>query len=346
MQNVIYGLEIPKSSKRYGHLFEIAFTRQNLYDSYLDARKKKRNKVETFLFETNLGASLELLYNEIHSGDYTPQDYKEFVVYEPKERLIKAPHFRDLVVQHAIYRVIYNIFNRTFINTSFACRKLGGTHKASEYAQREMRKYSGDLYYTKLDVKKFFYSINRSVLKRLFEKKIKDNKFIDMMMVFVNVDNSETGIPIGNLLSQIYSLIYMNELDKFVKRTLKKKSYVRYVDDFVIIGVSLEEAKQVKIDCERFLKTQLKMELSYWTISKIRKGINFVGYRTWRFSKYVRKHSLYKFVNGVKRQRVEVIVSLIGHANKTRTLPYYKKILITFNMLNSIPKGSKLCLNM
>ncbi|MGB3988519.1 MAG: reverse transcriptase/maturase family protein [Minisyncoccales bacterium] len=345
MCKVVHGIEIPKSSKRYGHLFELAFTKQNIYDAYLDARKNKRNKVGTFLFETSLGLNIELLYNELHSGTYASRGYREFIVYEPKQRVIQAPHFRDLVVQHAIYRVIYNIFNKSFVNTSFACRKSGGTHKASIYTQTEMRKYDGNLYYAKLDVRKFFYSIHRDVLRKLFEKKIKDARLVDVMMLFADTKSSEIGIPIGNLLSQLYSLIYMNEMDNFVKRTLKVKSYVRYVDDFVLIGLTLEEAKNAKQQCEEYLRSHLKMELSHWTISKIRKGINFVGYRTWKFAKFVRKHSMYNFLRAVKKRKFESIVSLIGHASATKTLVYYKQILIDFGLLGLLPKGSRKCLS-
>ena len=217
-------------SKRIGYLFEKAFTKENLYAAFIDARKGKRVKRATLKFEVNLGAEIESLYSELHNGTYKPRAYSQFYVYEPKKRLINAPFFRDLVVQHAIYRVIYPIFDKTFIDTSYACRKGGGTHKASRYTQKEMRKYSGDLYFVKLDIKKFFYSIDRDILRVMFEKKIKDTRFVDLMCEFTEM-NTDKGIPIGNLLSQLYALIYLNPLDHFVKRELKVKSYVRYVDD-------------------------------------------------------------------------------------------------------------------
>ena len=110
-------------------------------------------------FEKNLGAELSALHQELHSGEYEVQEYSLFYVYEPKKRIIRAPKFRDLVVQHAMYREIYDIFNPTFIDQSFACRKNGGTHKASRYTQQQMRKHSGESYYLKMDVRKFFYSI-------------------------------------------------------------------------------------------------------------------------------------------------------------------------------------------
>ncbi len=332
-------------SKRIGYLFELTFTKENLYEAFLIARKGKRKKRATLNFEKHLGSEIDALYDELHNGTYKPKPYKQFVVHEPKKRIINAPAFRDLVVQHAIYKTIYPIFDATFIDTSYGCRKGGGTHKASEYTQKEMKKYSGELYYAKLDIRKFFYSIDRDILRKLFEKKIKDKKFVDLMCEFAKMD-SERGVPIGNLLSQIYALIYLNPLDHFIKRELKVKSYVRYVDDFVLIGLTIDEAKRYKELCEEFVQRELALELSHYQIQKIKKGINFVGYRTWKSVKFVRKHSMYKFKKSAKKSKIESVVSLVGHAKNTATLPYYKRLLIEFQIFNLLPKRSQACLNM
>ncbi|QDF29000.1 reverse transcriptase/maturase family protein [Halarcobacter anaerophilus] len=334
-----------KTSKRIGYLFDKTFTVDNLYEAFLVARKGKRNKRTTLKFEMNLGAELQSLHDELHSGTYRPRAYSQFKVYEPKERIINAPAFRDLVVQHCIYKAIYEIFDNSFIDTSYACRKGGGTHKASEYTQKQMRKYSGELYYAKLDIKKFFYSIDRDILKKLFEKKIKDKRLVDLMCEFTQM-NGDKGIPIGNLLSQLYALIYLNPLDHFIKRVLKVKSYVRYVDDFVMIGLALEQAKEFKNRCEKFVQDELKLELSHWHIQKIKKGINFVGYRTWKRIKFVRKHSMYKMKKAIKKFKIESIISLIGHAKGTGSIAYFRKLLIEFQILNLLPIRSVRWLNM
>jgi retron-type reverse transcriptase len=332
-------------SKKIGYLFEKAFTQENLYAAYLDARKGKRAKRGTLKFEINLGAEIEAIYKELHNNTYKPKPYKQFYVYEPKQRLINAPAFRDLVVQHAIYRIIYPIFDKTFIDTSYACRKGGGTHKASYYTQKEMRKYNGELYFVKLDIRKFFYSIDRDILRKLFERKIKDKKFVNLMCEFTKM-NGDKGIPIGNLLSQIYALIYLNPLDHFVKRDLKIKSYVRYVDDFVLIGLTIDEAIEAQKKCEKFVQNNLNLELSHWHIQKIKKGINFVGYRTWKSVKFVRKHSMYKMKRAIKKSKINSIISSLGHARNTGTLAYYRRLLVESKILNLLPKRSIECLNM
>lgn len=307
--------------KRYGNLFEKIFTQENLYLAYLDARKGKRKKQRCFEFETNLSVNIENLYKSLHNNTYKPKPYFKFDVYEPKQREIHAPAFCDIVVQHAIYRIIYPIFNVTFIDTSFACRKCMGTHKASDYTQKCIRFCNSELYYLKCDIQKFFYSINRLILKSLLEKKIKDKRLINIMMLYTELNN-KTGIPIGNLLSQLYALIYLNPLDHFVKRYLKIKNYVRYVDDFIAIGVSRSNAILLRLQVEKFISEVLKLSFSKTTIQKIRKGINFVGYRTWKSKRFIRKYSLYKFQKILKKSKLESIISLLGHAKQTNSILY------------------------
>jgi retron-type reverse transcriptase len=312
--------------KRVGQLFDQAFSAENFYFAYIDARKGKRKKRACFEFETNLGANLAALYEEVHSGSYKPKPYFKFVIYEPKERIIHAPVFRDIVVQLAIYRIIYGIFNRSFISTSFACRIGYGTHCASDYTQKALRAYNENLYTLKLDIRKFFYSIDRDILKVLIERKIKERRLVDIMLLFAKGDGP-LGIPIGNLLSQIYALIYLNPLDHFIKRELKVQHYVRYVDDFILFGLARDSCLICRAQIMNFLREKLHLKLSKSTIQKIKRGVNFVGYRTWQNRRLIRKYSLYKFRRMVKKGKQESIVSLLGHAKRTNSLFYMLQII-------------------
>ncbi len=323
--------------KRFGNLFEQAFSKENLYQAYLDARKGKRGKRACFEFEINLGANLAALYEEIHDGKYRPQPYFNFMVYEPKPRLIYAPAFRDIVVQHAVYRVIYFLFDRTFIASSFACRKGYGTHKASAYTQQALRHYDGDAYILKLDVRKFFYSIDRQILQNLIERMIKDARLVETMMLFADTGES-LGIPIGNLLSQLYALIYLNPVDHFIKRVLKIRHYVRYVDDMVLVGLSRDRALSCKALIMDFLKTNLHLELSKSTLQRLKRGVNFVGYRTWKSQRIIRKYSLYKFGNRLKSGNQQSVVSLLGHAKHTDSLPYMLGLIRASGQSIKLPK--------
>jgi hypothetical protein len=328
--------------KRYGQLFDKAFSRKNIYLAYLDARKNKRKKRQCFKFETNLCVELENLHKEIHSGEYVVSGYTTFFVHEPKLREIHAPRFRDVVVQHAIYRHVYDIFNSTFIDQSFACRKGYGTHKCAELAQRYLRQCDNDEYYLKLDIRKFFKSIPHWFLKQQLAKKIKDNRLLSMMFKFVPYTDNKCGIPIGNLLSQLYALIVLNPLDHFVKRVLKIKKYVRYVDDFILFGIkSYQEVKTLKQKIVDYLSS-IDLSLSKFSIQKVKRGINFVGYRMWKHKKIIRKYSLHKFNKCVKRGKIDSVISLIGHAKNTNSTTFMFRILLTNPcLLMSLPNKCK-----
>lgn len=304
--------------KRHGFLFEQAFSRENLYEAYLDASRCKHKKRACFNFERRLAHNLDRLHSALHDGSYKPQAYYTFTVYEPKARRIFAPAFCDLVVQHAIYRVIYPIFNAGFIDQSFACRKGMGTHKAADYAQQALRQSPAGSYTIKLDIRKFFYRIDRAVLRRQIERKIKDARFVDVMMQFADY-GEPVGIPIGNLLSQTYALIYLNPLDHFAKRVLKATRYCRYVDDFIVFGVSRERCIEILAEVKAFIAT-IGLELSKYTIATVRRGVNFVGYRTWATRRFIRKHSLFKFSRAIKAEKLDSLISILGHARRTHSL--------------------------
>ena len=306
--------------KRYGNLFEAAFTRENLHAAYLQARRGKRAKRACFQFEKYLGTNLERLHREIHDGSYRPKPYFPFEVYEPKPRLIYAPSFCDLVVQHAIYKIAGPIFDKGFIDQSYACRIGMGTHKAADYAQHALQQIPCDTYVLKLDIRKFFYRIDRGVLRMLIERKVKDRRFADLMMQFAEY-GEPIGIPIGNLLSQLYALIYLNPLDHFIKRVLKVRRYCRYVDDFVLFGLTHATALMMKARIVEFLAS-LKLELSRWTLARAKRGVNFVGYRTWAGKRFIRKRSIYNFRRALRRGALESMVSILGHAKRTHSLQH------------------------
>lgn len=306
--------------KCIGFLFEQAFTPEALLAAYHAAARHKHGKRACFVFETHLASNLDNLHRELADGSYRPRPYFSFMVYEPKPRRIYAPAFRDLVVQHAIYAVVGPIFDRGFIDQSFACRVGFGTHKAADYAQAALQAVPRDSYTLKLDVRKFFYRIDRPILRRLIEKKIKDRRFVDLMMQFA--DHGEpVGIPIGNLLSQLYALIYLNPLDHFIKRDLGVRRYCRYVDDFILFGIDRDQALIFRARIVEFL-AGLKLELSKSTIAPVSRGVNFVGYRTWTSRRFVRRHSLYTFRSALKRGRMESAVSVLGHARRTHSLQH------------------------
>ena len=316
--------------KRAGSLFEQTFTPESLYAAYLDARRHKRAKRACFQFERALGANLETLHSSIHAGTYRPLPHYQFTIYAPKERVISAPAFRDCVVQHAVYRVVQPVFDRSFIWASFACRTGLGTHRASDYVLRALRAYPDDMYVLELDVRRFFYSIDRGILRRLVGRQIKDARLVELMLDFA--DHGEPlGIPIGSLLSQLFALIYLNPLDHFIKRDLHVKHYARYVDDLILIGLPRATCLSHRAVIEDFLRTQLHLELSRSSVHRIKHGVNYVGYRTWQRGRLIRKHALFRFRRAVRAGNLAVVTSLLGHARRTRSLQH---MLTTTKELN------------
>lgn len=308
--------------KRHGNLFDRCFSAENLYAAYLDARKGKRAKRAVFEFEKRLGPNLSELRAEILAGTYRPRPYFRFVVQERKPRLILAPAFRDVVAQHAIYRVVYPLFDRTFIDQSYACRKGKGTHRCADYVQQSLRQYPGDRYTLHLDVRKFFYTIDRSILRGLLTRMIKDERLLTVMSLYAE-HGEPLGIPIGNLLSQLYALIYLNPVDHYIKRVLKVRHYARYVDDLLLIGLTRDEAVTARDAIATFLRERLALSLSKAGLALIKRGVNFVGYRTWRSTRFVRRHSLHQFGRALRRGRVASLGSLMGHAKHTGTARHY-----------------------
>ncbi|MBN8452266.1 RNA-directed DNA polymerase [Accumulibacter sp.] len=311
--------------RRSGHLYEQAFTPDALMAAFHAAARNKHGKRSCFAFERRLARNLDALHQELADGSYRPQPYYSFQVSQPKPRRIYAPAFRDLVVQHAVYAVCGPIFERCFIAQSFACRRGYGTHKAADYAQAALQGSPRGSYVLKLDIRKFFYRIDRRVLREQVERKIKDARFVDLMMRFADY-GEPVGIPIGNLLSQLYALIYLNPLDHFIKRTLGVRHYCRYVDDLVLFGLSRQDLLAAKARIVGFLDG-VGLCLSRSTLAPVTRGVNFVGYRTWASRRFVRRRSLYVFRQAIKRGRLEAVVSILGHARRTHSLQHMLRTL-------------------
>lgn len=290
-------------------------TLDNLYQGYLAGRKGKRNTRAVLEFEADLGANLSALQKELVHGTYTPGDYRTFYVHEPKKRLIHAPMFRDVVVQQAIYRRIYPIFDRRFIHDSYGCRVKKGTHRAADRAQHFLQQ-TPELYTLQLDIRKYYASINSDVLKKTIERVIVDPQLLQVLYLFI--DNGR-GVPIGNLLSQLFGLVYLDVMDQYIKRALKVKYYVRYVDDFILFGLTYSEARELLNTLADWLQKELHLELSKWRIARTDHGVNFVGYRTWAHKRLVRKYSLHRYGRALRAGKLESLMAMLGHAAKTNS---------------------------
>ena len=327
--------------KRHGNLYEQMFTLDALHAAYMRSRDRKRKKSAVRKFEQNLGANLQKLHDELQDGTYAPRPYKTFYVFEPKPRLIHAPHFRDVVVQQAMYAVLYPLVDSRLCFESYGCRKNKGTHRAADRAQQFLRESPPDSYLLQLDIRKFFYRIDRDTLLGQWRKIIKDKRVLHLLHEF-SIYPADAGVPIGNLMSQIAALIYLNPLDHYIKRELKASRYVRYVDDFIVFGLTNPEALAMREQITDWLKANLGLELSRWTIQPVRRGLNFVGFRTWRKTRFVRKHSIYTFSRALRKCSIESIVSCIGHAQRSASHKHFMKRLREYpELYDQLPTSLK-----
>ena len=219
-------------------LFNKIIDRNNIYNAYKKSLKGKgKYNIEAMDFALNETENISKLIQSLVDETYTFDGYIRFPVFEPKERIVDAPHFKDKVVQLAINNLLKQIYNPTFIFDSYACIDNKGTHKCVDRISYFIRKakweYGEDAYIIKLDIKKFFYSIDREILKDLLPKKIKCKK--SLRLIYKIIDSAglidPLGLPLGNTLSQICANIHMNELDKYCKRKLSIKYFIRYMDE-------------------------------------------------------------------------------------------------------------------
>lgn len=253
---------MPKTVKK---CFYKNLTFEKMLQAHYRAVKNKRNKREVFLYELDLENNLTNLIGDIKDKKYHLGKYREFKVYEPKERLIKSLPYRDRIVhQWYVEEFIKPFFTKKFIKDSYACIEQKGTHEASATIQKYMRimkrKY-GHYYILKCDVKKYFYNIDKNILFDILKRNISDNELLLFTKILLESDE-EVGIPIGNYTSQYFANIYLNELDHYVKEELRVKYYIRYMDDFVVLLENKSQAKEIYHLIEKFLNEHLKLELN------------------------------------------------------------------------------------
>ena len=272
---------------------------EKLYSAYERAVKNKKHNKERLLFELDLESNLYNLYRELKHGTYKSGKYREFTIYEPKERLIKSLPFRDRIVHEwYIEEFIKPYFIPRFISDTYACIPGRGTHKASyklKHFNKIMYKKYKNFYFIKCDIKKFFYNIDKNILYNILKKRIKDKKLLNLTKKLI-FDKSGEGLPIGNYTSQYFANIYLSELDYYIKYDLNIKYYLRYMDDFVMLVPSKKIAKLYLEKIEIFINNKLHLELNLKSrIIPNYLGIDFCGYFIKRNKVYIRKNTLKRF---------------------------------------------------
>jgi len=296
------------------------FSLQNLYRQYLKCRRNKRNTLNALQFEFNAEWNLAALAVELHQKTYVAKRAIGFVVAKPKLREIVAADFSDRIVHHILVDTLEAIFEPQFIYDSYACRQNKGTHKAVARVEQFIRQLSVNAqpsYFLQLDIHNFFINIDKNILLGLIYKRTRDHnlRWLAREVIFINPQQDMLlkgdsqlfkrlpvhksllnapvgkGLPIGNLSSQFFANVYLNELDQFVKHSLKCSHYVRYCDDFILLDNSKARLEQFKGKIEQFLTERLLLRLNprYHAVLPVSNGINYLGYIIHREYRLVRK---------------------------------------------------------
>lgn len=264
------------------------FTFENLYDAYKSCRKSKQHKGEVIRFEANLSNNISNLIDELVTKKYKLGKYKEFLIYEPKERIIEALPFKDRVVIKCFCNVVLKPkIEKKLIYDNAACRKEKGTtfaiHRLEKFLKQEyIKEHNNKIFFLKCDIKKYFQSIDHQILLELLRKIgfSKDEMWMIEKLIREQPNNANIGLPLGNQSSQWFALLYLNIIDRYIKEKLRIKGYVRYMDDMILIHRDKSYLQYSLLEIKKICENELKLSLNQKTqIGMVKNGIDFLGYR-------------------------------------------------------------------
>src|SRR3989338_5487425 len=259
---------------------------ENLLTAWKRFSKGKRSAPDVARFELRLEENLFSLHERLLRGAWKNDLYTAKLIADPKPRLIHIASVRDKVFFQAVYQQLYPVFDKTFIHDSYASRELKGTHAGVRcfevFARKVSANYTCPMFVLKCDIRKFFEHIGHALLFALIARKVTDEKLLALIRVIITSFQPELGkgLPLGNVPSQLFANIYLNDLDQFVEHTLKARHYIRYCDDCVILHRSHAVLERHIGEIRDFLRNHLSLELhpNKVTIRKLRQGTDFLGY--------------------------------------------------------------------
>lgn len=268
---------------------------ENLCLAWEEFARGKRGKPDVQAFERDLADNLFALHDDFAGLTYRHGPYHRFSICDPKPRIIHKAAVRDRLVHHAIHRILYPFFDRSFVADSFSCRVDKGTHRALDrfraMAWKVSRNHTRTCWVLKCDIRKFFASIDHDVLMRILAVQIADDDVLRLLGQVVRGHCTDgkpgIGLPLGNLTSQLFANVYMNEFDRFVKHRLKVRHYVRYADDFVFLSADRESLEALLPRATSFLRRDLRLEMhpdkvfikSFASGVDFLEWVHFVGHR-------------------------------------------------------------------
>lgn len=301
----------------------------NLLEAWQEFVKGKRNRKDVQLFERYLMQNLFTLHESLASMAYKHSHYTAFTVSDPKTRHIHKATVTDRVLHRAIYRKLYPFFDPMFISDAYSCRLNKGSHRALSrftfQARQVSYNYRKTAWVLKCDIKKFFASIDQGILLDLIDPYVQDERITlllaEIVHSFSSDDSPGIGLPLGNLTSQLFSNIYMNDFDRFVKHSLRVKKYIRYADDFVFLSASRASLENLVPSITQFLQNNLRLRLHPKKIElkTVASGMDYLGWVHFphhRVLRTVTKHRmLVSLRHSVSAGRLASYKGLLKHGN-------------------------------
>jgi len=326
------------------------FTFENLHASYLACRRRKRATVNALRFEMRCEENLIALLEELQAGLWRPSRSVCFIVEKPKMREIVAADFRDRIVHHLLVERLEAMYEPVFVHDSYACRLGKGVHRAvlrvQDHIRRAGRNGREPLFFAHLDVRNFFMTIDKEILMGLLRRKVRDTRLLGLAEKIIFHEPAKNciikgnpalvqhlpphkslfhapegkGLPVGNLTSQFFANVYLNELDQFVKHTLKRRFYARYCDDFLLVDRDPEALAQAREHIREFLAGRLVLSLNekFEAVKPVNEGIDFLGYIIRPHYRLARR----RVVNSMKTKLMEFERKFVTHEPGMTLLHY------------------------
>lgn len=314
--------------KRINNLYDSIISMDNLRCADRNAQRGKSNQYGVITHTKQSETNLFLLHEMLLNKTYKTSNYDIFTIYEPKERQVyRLPYFPDRITHHAIMNILEPIFVSRFTADTYSCIKGRGIHSAVNKVKRALKDVPGTKYCLKLDIKKFYPSVDHDILKDLLRRKIKDS---DLLWLLDEIIDSADGLPIGNYLSQYFANYYLTYFDYWLKETIGLKYYFRYADDIVIFSDNKPYLHEVLAKISSYLSNELKLEVkgNYQVFLTDSRGVDFLGYVVYHSHTRLRKSIKKNFARMlVKRRNKASIASYMGWAKHANTKHLLKKLL-------------------
>lgn len=317
-----------KGFKILGHRFEDIISVENLLKSWREFLRGKGKREDVQTFRLSLMDNILNLHEDLANDTYNHGPYQAFRINDPKPRQIHKSLVRDRLLHHAVYRILYPFFDRMFIADSFSCRLGKGTHRAMNrfrrFAWRESLNHTRTCWVLKCDIRKFFENINHRILLSILGQRIQDKRIMALLENIIRSFSTAPGrgLPLGNLTSQLFVNIYMNEFDQFMKHHMKAKYYIRYADDFVILSHDKAMLEELLSKLGDFLNERLFLELhpDKIFIKTFASGVDFLGwvhFPNHRVLRTTTKRRMFKRIQECKNNEatVQSYLGLLSHGN-------------------------------